>query len=145
MTSGRNQVDYTDIRYDGLTVKIDNSTITFDATQPGGAAATMIGKAVTWSADDTVALVADGEYVLGKLIKVNADLTATVQKWGMATFPAGASASVTRGKKIVGALGPSSAKGYIREVATATAAELGRQRGEIVNTADTAAVVVDLG
>jgi hypothetical protein len=145
MPAGRKQVDYTDIRYDAITMKIDNSTIVYDGTQARGAAATMLDKAVTLSADDTVALCADGDYVFGKLLKVEADGFCTVQRWGMATLPAGASAAVTRGKKIVGALGASSAKGYIREVATATAAELGRQRGEIINSADTTAVVVDLG
>ena len=92
MPSGRKQVDYTDIDYVAITVKIDNSTIVFDATQAGGAAATMIGKAVTWSAADTVALCADGDHVLGKLIKVEADNFATVQVAGFTTLPGGASA-----------------------------------------------------
>lgn len=143
MASGRNQVDYTDIDYDALTLKIDNSTITFDATQPGGAAATMIGKAVTLSAADTVALCADGEFVLGKLLKVTDDLFCTVQHEGFCTLPGGASASLTLGKAIVGALGAASAKGYIREVATATAAELGRMNGRIINAAVTTDVVVE--
>jgi hypothetical protein len=145
MPSGRKQVDYTGIRYDALTVKIDNSTIVYDGSKANGADATMIGKAVTWSADDTVALAADGDYVLGKLLSVTPDGFASVQKWGMATLPAGASATVTRGTKIVGALGAASAKGYIRNAASATAAELVKQRGEIVNVADTTNVVVDLG
>lgn len=143
MASGRNQVDYTDIDYSALTLKIDNSTITFDATQPGGAAATMIGKAVTLSAADTVALCADGEFVLGKLLKVTDDLFCSVQHKGFCTLPGGASASLTLGKAIVGALGAASAKGYIREVATATAAELGRMNGRIINAAVTTDVVVE--
>src|SRR5204862_7344663 len=99
MPAGRNQVDYGDIRADQITAKIDGVTITFDATQPGGAAATMIGKAVTLSADDTVALCADGDYVYGKLLKVEPDGFCSVQKWGMATLPAGTAAALTRGKK----------------------------------------------
>lgn len=145
MPSGRNQVDYTDIGYRAITVKIDNSTIVFDSTKAGGAAATMIGKAVTWSAADTVALCADGDHVLGKLLQVTPDNFAVVQVGGFTTLPGGASATLTQGKKIVGALGAASAKGYIREVATGTAAELGKQNGSIVNAADTTAVVVNFG
>lgn len=145
MPAGRNQVDYTDIGYRAITVKIDNSTIVFDATQAGGAAATMIGQAVTWSAADTVALCADGDYVLGKLIKVEQGNFATVQVGGFTTLPGGASATLTQGKSVVGALGAASAKGFVREVATATAAELGRQHGSIVNAAVTTAVVVFFG
>ncbi len=145
MPAGRNQVDYTDIRYDALTMKIDGVTIVYDATKARGGAAAMLDKAVSLSADDTVQLASDGEAVFGKLIQVESDGFATVQRWGMATLPAGASATVTRGNRVVGALGASSAKGYIRDAAAATAAELVRARGNIVNIADTTAVVVDLG
>ena len=145
MPAGRRQVDYTDIRYGAITMKIDNSTIVFDGTKARGADATMLDKAVTLSANDTVALCADGDAVFGKLLKVESDGFCTVQRYGFATLPGGASATRTRGKKIVGALGASSAKGYIREVATGTAAGIGKQRGEIINTADTTAVVVDFG
>lgn len=145
MPAGRKQVDYTDIRYDGIPAKIDGVTIVFDATKVNGADPTMIGKAVTLSAADTVALCADGDHVYGKLLSVEPDGFCTVQRWGMAELPGGASAALTLGKMIVGALGAASAKGYIREVATATAAELGKMRGTIINAAVTTAVVVDLG
>lgn len=145
MVSGRSQVDYTDILRHDLTMKIDNSTIVFDATKVGGADATMIGKAVTISANDTVALCADADYVFGKLVRVFPDNFCSVQIRGFADLPAGASATVTRGTNIVGALGASSAKGYIRSAASGTAAELIKMGGKIVNNADTTAVVVDLG
>lgn len=141
MASGRNQVDYTDIDYDALTLKIDNVTIIFDATKANGSA--QVGLAVTFSADDTVALCADGDFVLGKLLKVADDLFCTVQHEGFCTLPGGASAALTRGKPIVGALGAASAKGYVREVATATAAELGKMNGRIINVADAANVVIE--
>jgi hypothetical protein len=143
MPAGRKQVDYTDIDFGALTLKIDASTIVYDSTKANGSA--QVGLAVTLSADDTVALTADGDFVLGKLLKVAADGFCTVQYDGLMALPAGASASVTRGKAIVGALGASSAKGYIREVATATAAELGRMQGSIINAADATAVVVNFG
>lgn len=125
-----------------VTYAIDNSTITYSATTANGSA--QVGLAVTLSTDQTVALTEDGEEVEGKLISVSADLMATVQVEGFMTLPGGASASLTVGKKIVGALGAASAKGYIREVNTATAAELGLQRGRIINNNTTTAVVVCL-
>jgi hypothetical protein len=145
MPAGRSQVAYDGIREDSISMKIDNSTIVYDSTKANGAATTMIGKAVVLSADDTVALCADGDAVFGKLLKVEADNFATIQRWGMADLPAGASAATTRGNRIVGALGAASAKGYIRDAAAATAAELVKARGVIVNVADTTHVWVDLG
>src|SRR3954465_13099006 len=90
--------------------KIRNSTIVYDGTAANGAATTMIGKAVTFSADDTVALCADGDAVLGKLLVVEKDLKCSVRIHGYVTLPGGASATLTRGKKVVGALGAASAK-----------------------------------
>lgn len=126
------------------TYKIDNSTIVYDATKVGGAAATMIDKAVTFSTDDTVALVADGDAIVGKLISVESDNYCTVQTHGGMTLPGGASATLTLGAAIVGALGASSAKGYIRSAASGTAAELVKARGQITNNDTTTAVAVDL-
>jgi len=108
--------------------------------------------AVTFSADDTVALAADGDAVVGKLIKVEGDLKCSVRVHGFVTLPAGASATVTRGKKIVGALGASSAKGYIRDAviagatyAAAEANEAQKARGIIIDVGTTTAVGVILG
>lgn len=142
MPAGRNQVDYTDIDYSGLTYKIDNVTITYDVTKAGGSS--QVGLAVFLSANDTVALTQDGTAVEGKLLKVTDDLFCTVQTDGYCTLPGGVAANLTLGKKIVGALGAASARGYIREVATATTAELGLAAGSIINNADATAVVVEL-
>jgi hypothetical protein len=142
MANPRNIVDFTDIDVVNVTYPIDNSTIIYDATKANGSA--QVGLAVTFSADRTVALTADGNRVVGKLIKVEGDNKAVVQVEGYVQLPGGASASLTVGKAIVGALGASSAKGYIREVATATAAELGVCRGEIVDNDTTTAVWVKL-
>lgn len=103
-----------------------------------------MGLAATWSANDTVALTQDGNYVAGKIESVESDGFATLIVGGFVTLPGGDGATLTRGKKIVGALRTGSLRGGIREVATATAAELGVQRGAIVNNADATAVVVDL-
>jgi hypothetical protein len=125
-----------------LTFKIDNSTITYDATKANGAATTMIGKAVTLSADDTVALAADADAVLGKLISVEGDNKCSVRVHGYVTLPGGNGATLTRGVAIVGALNASSEKGYIRIAASATAAEIVKSRGTIINNGTTTAVGV---
>lgn len=123
----------------------DNSTITFDRTLAGGAATTMLNKAVSLSADGTVQLASDGEAVIGKLILVEADLRCSVQTHGVCELPAGTGpATVTRGSQIVGALGAASAKGYIRSAASGTAAELILCRGRILANATTTAIEVDL-
>lgn len=143
MANPRNIISFEGIanEADYATFKIDNSTIVYDGTKAGGAATTMIGKAVTLSAAGTVALTADGDAVVGKLIRVEADNKATVQVKGFMSLPSGASATLTRGFKVVGDL-DGSTKGYIREVASGTAAEINKGRGMIIDAADTAAVVV---
>ena len=142
MANPRDTVSFVGIDPVNVTFKIDNSTITYSATAKGGSS--QIGLAVTFSADDTVALTADGDPVVGKLLFVSADNKCTVQIEGGMTLPGGASATLTRGSAIVGALGASSAKGYIRSAASGTAAELIKARGMIFNNADTANVAVFL-
>lgn len=124
------------------TFAIDGSTITYDATKAGGAAATMIGKAVTLSTHGTVALAADAEPILGELIQVESDGFCAVRTGGYCTLPGGASATLTPGTKIVGALGASSAKGYVRTAAAATLAEVNASRGLIIDSSTATAVEV---
>jgi len=124
------------------TYKIDNSTITYSDTVADGSSA--VGKAVTLSADDTIALAGDGEFVLGKLILVEKDGFATVRIKGGMALPGGNGATLTLGGAIVGALDAGSNKGYIRAANSATAAELARCRGFITNNDDTANVAVIL-
>lgn len=139
MANPRLAVKYGEIKAVHATFKIDASTITYSATSSGGSAS--IGLAVRLkAAADIVELVGDGEAVLGKLIKVEADGIATVQIGGMMTLPGGVGATLTRGKAIVGDLGAGSAEGYIREVNT----EYTVQRGFIVEPTTTTAVVVYL-
>lgn len=142
MASGRAQVSVDGIGYDAVTQKIDASTIVFDATKVNGCAS--VGLAVTLSADDTVALCADGDAIAGKLIKVESDGFCTVQVSGFCTLPGGASATLTRLTTFVGALGASSARGYIRSAASGTAAELIKARGQIWNASDATNVVIKL-
>lgn len=142
MADPRNTVAFDELDAHYSTYKIDNSTITYDSTKERGAATTMIDKAVTLSADGTVALAADGEKVIGRLDGVESDNKARVQDGGFMELPGGDGATLTLGKAIVGALGAAAAKGYIREVNTGAVAELGKQNGAIIDNDTTTAVVV---
>lgn len=145
MADPRLTVKYDEIKPEGasdVTYIIDNTTIVYSASAVGGSAS--VGLAVTFSGNNTIALCADGDAVLGKLILVEPDGKAHVQELGHMTLPGGASATLTRGTKIVGALGAASAKGYIRSAASATAAELVKCRGFIHDVADSTAVGVAL-
>jgi hypothetical protein len=123
----------------------DNSTILYDEDEPGGSA--QVGLAVTLSANNTVALTADGDAFLGELIRVEKDNKATVRTKGVVFPPAGAAATNTRGSKVVGALGPFSggtSKGYVRSAASGTAAELVKARGMVYDNSDTDAIEIHL-
>lgn len=124
------------------TFEIDGSTITYSATEANGSA--QVGLAVTFSAAGTVALVADADHVVGKLISVERDGFCTVQTRGTMTLPGGDGATLTLNLPIVGDLGPDSAKGYVRIANSAVAAELAKARGEIRDATTTTAVVVSL-
>jgi hypothetical protein len=156
ITTGRNAIEYLGIRRDGITLKIDNVNLTFDASQADGIPAAITGRALTFSADDTVTLAIDADAIIGRLEQVNADLTCTMQFKGFCNLPVGTGATVTRGLGVVGTRGTTPTTGpmgYVRQVASAVAAELSRQGGtKIWNTANTntggggdGTCVVDLG
>lgn len=141
MANPRAIVDYEGVQNYRVTVPYDNDTITYSETAAHGSAS--VGLAVTLTSSDTAALCADAEFVFGKLIQVEADGMCVIER-GYVTLPGGTSATLTRGKAVVGDL-LVSAKGYIREVATATAAELGVMGGSaIIDPSTTTAVVVYL-
>lgn len=142
MPTGRLGITAEGIGYEAIEQFADASTINYSATTVGGS--TAIGLAVTLSGNDTIALCADGDPILGKLLKVEVDGLCTVQTGGFTTLPGGSSATLTRGSAIVGALGASNAKGYIRSAASGTAAELIKCRHSILNNADTTNVMVSL-
>lgn len=142
MANPRDTVAFDGLHAEYATFEIDNSTITYNAAQVNGSA--QVGLAVTLSAANTIGLVGDAEAVAGKLISVDKQNKAVVQVAGYMELPGGVSATLTRGKRIVGDLGPSSAEGYIREVNTAVAAELGVARGFIQNAGTPASTIVRL-
>lgn len=136
MADPRNQVRLDGIGAEQVTLYADGVTIVYDATQPGGVAAASLGKAVTISGVKTGALAADGDAIAGKLIGVEPDGKLVLQYTGFMDFIGGNGATLTHGTAIVGALGPSNAKGYVRSAASGTAAELIKCRGMIYdNTA----------
>jgi hypothetical protein len=141
--ASRDRVGWNGVHQENAAFMYDNDTIEYDATEDGGSDA--VGLAVTLAdVDGEIKLVGDGEFVLGKLLKVEADGFCSVQVGGFMTLPGGDGADLTLGKAIVGDLGDAAAKGYIREVTTATAEELGVQRGFIVDAQTTTAVWVRL-
>lgn len=123
--SGRNAIAYNDERITSQSFWADNSTIVYNAAYANGLAPGVLGMAVTYSAtqDDTVRLAADGDAIVGKLLKCENDGLCTVQITGYTSLLLGNAATATRGRKQVGALGPASAPGYIRDANSATAAE----------------------
>lgn len=148
MATPRDGLDYSGIKPVNVTYKYD-STIVFDNTKAKNSA--QAGLAVTLTADDTVGLCADGDHVLGRLEIVHAGgqgggTICSVQVRGYLKLPLGNAATVTRGNSIVGALGAASAKGYIRGVNTAVAAELGKASGTVQRAVDASNnVLIDIG
>jgi hypothetical protein len=140
MANPRNRVGYQGIRPDTETYKHDGTIVFSDLEENGSA---QVGLAVTLGTDDTVTLVGDGEFVLGKLILVESDGKCTVQIGGFMHLPAGTGASLGIGEKIVGDL-LVAAEGYIQVVTVGTAAQLGHARGWIQNNDVTTAVLVHL-
>jgi hypothetical protein len=135
------------IRFDGVdanqvTYLADGEDIVFDATKVGGSDA--VGRAVMVAAAKTVRLTADGARVLGKLTLVEADGTVAVQEEGYADLPGGVAAALTSGAKVVGALGPDDARGYIRAIDPTELADVAAGGGAIVDASDPAHVWVKL-
>ncbi len=140
MADPRAGIAPSDVGLEFDTFLIDNSTITYSATTANGSAQAGVGLAVTLSADNTVALAADAEAIVGRLESVNSDLIATVAVRGKKLkFKGGTSATLTRGTKIVGDL-LVAAKGYVRS-SDGTAGENAKARGYILDDDATNPVV----
>jgi hypothetical protein len=139
MTDARKVIDLSGVDANYVTYKYD-STIVFDATLTGRAA--QVGLAVAFKGQGTVGLTQDGDQIAGRLTLVEDDAFCNVQTEGYCQLPLGASATATAGKKAVGALGASSARGYIRDATTGD--EL-KAEAQIVDSTTTTAVWVKLG
>lgn len=142
MADPRKTVAYGDIGALRVTYKHDD-TIVYDKSKIGGSAQVGLAVTLTGEADDVVSLVGNGEMVEGKLLEVYSDGYCVVQNGGYMDLPGGESATLTKGAKIMGDLGPSNAEGYIQAVsADAAGALVGR--GAIVNAGTPAATIVRL-
>lgn len=144
MANPRKLIDHLGILPGASTFLIDGATITYSASAAGGSAA--VGKAVGLVAgtEDTVELVADAQAVLGRLIVVEPDGACVVQIAGVVELAAGNAVTLLRGGSVVGALGPASARGYVRPPATATPAEVNAARHTVLKIADPARAQVFL-
>lgn len=140
MASVRNIVSFQELYSETVTFKY-GADITYDSSKNLGS--NKVGLAVQISASQTVNLTTDASHVAGKLVYVTDDGFCTVQTGGYAFLPKGDSVTLTFGKKIVGAVGASSAKGYIRDVAAATLAEVAVARGLTVDVSTAANTLVD--
>lgn len=140
MANPRAVVDYEGIGVRRVTFIADASII-FDNTKANGSL--QVGLAAQMTGQNTVGLTVDASEVVGRIERVHPDGMVVVQTEGGCSLPAGASATVTAGTKIVGALGASSAQGYIR-TAAASAAEAAVARGTILDSTTTTAVKVML-
>ena len=91
----------------------DGTTIKYDITKPNRSEA--VGKAFKINDDGKGELVDDGDEIDGKVIAVDDDHKFTAAyMFGGLRLPLGENATVTRGDKVVGALGTSNAKGHVK-------------------------------
>lgn len=152
MANPRQVVVHDGIGFRALTFKIDASTILWSETAKFGTVSAGLAVALVPGTEDTVELVSDGQAVLGRLDHVEGDGFATIQIEGQCYLPAGDSQTLIRGSKVVGALGASSAKGYIRNAvvpggayAQGTATDATRARHSVLAISDTDGISVMLG
>ena len=105
------------------TLKGDGTTIKYDITKPNRSDA--VGKAYKYNKTTGKAeLVADGEEIDGKVLHVDDKHNITgAYMFGGLRLPLGNSATVAKSDKLVGALGPDSAKGYVKAASSAAALE----------------------
>lgn len=129
------------------TLRIDGSTLVYHATAPLGIDPTVLGRAVTLvtGSVDTVKLSGAADVVYGKLDHIEADGACVVQIEGECKLPQGNAVTVVRGNRIVGALGPASAPGYIGPATSADAAAAILGRHTVEDVAVTTAISVYLG
>ena len=100
----------------------DGTTIKYDITKPNRSDA--VGKAFKINSDGKGELVEDGDEIDGKVISVDDDHKFTAAyMFGGLRLPLGDGETVSRGDKIVGALGANSAKGHIKSATKPTALE----------------------
>ena len=130
MADPRKRVQYRAIANEFLTMKYD-ATITYDDSKAEGSASVGLAVTVVAGTNDTASLTTDASPVLGRLERVQTDGYCTVAVSGPLLLPIG-TGTVTVGLKVCGCL-LSAAKGYIRNIAPATLAEVAVARGLVLS------------
>jgi hypothetical protein len=132
------------VGYKAVTRLIDGTTITYDPTYADGSASAGLAVALIDGVAETVELCAAGQEVFGRLDHVEADGACAVQIEGECKLPQGNAVTVVRGDRIIGALGPSSARGYIGPQDGTSGTTALRSRHEVLDTQVTTAISVYL-
>ena len=97
------------------TLRGDGVTIKYDITKPNRSDA--VGKAYRMNADGKAELAGDGDPIDGKVNHVDdANNITAAYMFGGLRLPLGDGETVAKGDRLVGALGPDSAKGYVKAV-----------------------------
>ena len=92
---------------------VDGSTITYDRTKANGSE--QVGLWCSLSDNMEIQLAADGQGLVGKLIKVQANgLGVVAYDAALIKVNPGTGVTLVRDRGLVGALGASSARGYVR-------------------------------
>ena len=109
----------------------DGDTIKYDITKPNRSDA--VGKAFKLNENGIGELVGDGEEFDGKVTEVDDDHKFTAAyMFGGLRLPLGENATVARGDKLVGALGPNKAKGHVKALpALSLPADLDAETGAV--------------
>ena len=101
------------------TLRGDGVTIKYDITKPNRSDA--VGKAYTINADGKAELAGDGDPIDGKVNHVDdANNITAAYMFGGLRLPLGDGETVAKGDRLVGALGPSSAKGHVKSASAVT-------------------------
>lgn len=117
----------------------DGDTIKYDKTKDNRSDA--VGKAFKLNSDGKGELVGDGDEIDGKVISVDDDHKFTAAyMFGGLRLPLGNGETVTRGDKVVGALGAGSVKGHVKAVAALPADLAALTGGESPTEAEANAV-----
>ena len=100
----------------------DQSTIKYDATKPNRS--TAVGKVYKINADGKAVLPADGEAFDGVITHVDSTHITAAYVFGGLKVPKATGATIARGDRLVAGLGPSNAKGYVKEASVADLADV---------------------
>lgn len=145
MADPRDAISLIGIRPLRVTLEHDNSAITYSATANGGSS--VVGRAVTLTADNKVTLTGANEVVVGKLISVVDSTYCLVQIGGFMELPKGTNYSGSPGDRLIGDV-LVAAEGYVKHVAAVgssfSQAELQavqKGRGMVYDDSDTNNVV----